>query len=113
MAEFEPLKEEIAKLGAQVVYIAAEKREGMFKPERFLEKNPVSFPFVLDEDRSVTKAYGLHHRIGKDALNIAHPATLVIDRQGVVQFIYRGDGQHDRAPFEPIFETLKKLASKN
>jgi len=113
MAQFEPVKEEIAKLGAQVVYIAAEKREGMFKPERFLEKNPVSFPFVLDEDRSVTKAYGLHHRIGKDALNIAHPATLVIDRQGVVQFIYRGDGQHDLAPFEPIFETLKKLASKN
>jgi len=113
MAQFEPLKEEIAKLGALVAYIAAEKREGMFKPEKFLEKNPVSFPFLLDEDRSVTKAYGLYHRIGKDALNIAHPATLVIDRQGVVQSIYRGEGQHDRAPLEPVFETLKKLRNKN
>lgn len=92
-----------------MVYIAAEKREGFFKPEKFLAKNPVSFPFLLDEDRSVTKAYGLYHHLGKDAFNIAHPATLVIDRKGVVQFVYRGDGQLDRAPLEPVFETLKKL----
>ena len=43
------------------------------------KKNPVSFPFLLDEDRVVTKNYGLYHLIGMDALNIAHPATLVID----------------------------------
>ena len=113
MAQFEPLQEEIAKLGAQVVYIAAEKREGLFKPEKFLEKNSVSFPFLLDEDRAVTKAYGLYHRIGKDAINIAHPATLVIDRLGVAQFIYRGENQQDRAPLEPIFEILKKLGTKS
>ena len=28
----------------------------------------------------MTKAYGLYHRMGMDAINIAHPATLVIDR---------------------------------
>ena len=113
MAQLEPLKNEIARLGAQLVYIAAEKREGMFKPEKFLEKNPVSFPFLLDEDRSVTKAYGLYHRLGKDAFNIAHPATLVVDHQGVLQFIYRGEDQHDRPPMEPVFEALKKLGSKS
>ena len=112
MAQLEPLKDEITRLGAQIVYIAAEKREGLFKPEKFLEKNPVSFPFLLDEDRAVTKAYGLYHRLGKDAINIAHPATLVIDRQGVVQFIYRGENQQDRAPLEPLFETLNKLGMK-
>ena len=112
MAQLEPLKDEITRLGAQIVYIAAEKREGLFKPEKFLEKNPVSFPFLLDEDRAVIKAYGLYHRLGKDAINIAHPATLVIDRQGVVQFIYRGENQQDRAPLEPLFETLNKLGMK-
>ena len=113
MAQLEPLKNEIASLGAQLVYIAAEKREGMFKPEKFLDKNPVSFPFLLDEDRSVTKAYGLYHRLGKDAFNIAHPATLVVDHLGVLQFIYRGEDQHDRAPMEPVFEALKKLGNKS
>ena len=110
MAQFEPLKQEIGKAGAQVIFVAAEKREGFFKPEKFLAKNPVSFPFLLDEDRAVTKAYGLYHRIGKDAINIAHPATLVIDRAGVVRFIYRGENQLDRTPLEPVLGAAQKAA---
>ena len=109
MAQLEPLRSEIEKAGAQLVYIAAEKRDGMFKPEKFLAEHPVSFPFLLDEDRTVTKAYGLYHRLGTDAFNIAHPATLVIDRKGMVRYIYRGENQHDRAPLEPVMEAIRKL----
>jgi len=111
MAQFEPMKAELEQAGVQAVFIAAEKRDGMFKPVKFLEKHPVSFPFLLDEDRTVTKAYGLYHRLGKDAINIAHPATLVIDRTGMVRFIYRGDSQTDRAPMEQVMEAVKKLVS--
>ena len=60
----------------------------------------------------VTKAYGLYHRMGMDALNIAHPATLVIDRDRMVRYIYRGDNQHDRAPFDEVLEAVKKLDSE-
>ncbi len=109
MAQLEPLKDEITKAPGQLVYIAAEKREGMFKPEKFLQEHPVSFPFLLDEDRSVTRAYGLYHRIGVDAFNIAHPATLVIDRSRTVRYIYRGKSQTDRAPVEPVLDALRKL----
>ena len=38
-----------------------------FKPEEFLANNPAPFPFLLDEDRRVTKAYGVYHRLGLDA----------------------------------------------
>ena|SRR5947209_1097748 len=109
MAQLEPVKTEINNAGAQLVYIAAEKREGMFKPAKFLEEHPVSFPFLLDEDRSVTRAYGLYHRVGHDAFNIAHPATLVIDRAGTVRYVYRGKNQLDRAPVEQVVEAVKKL----
>jgi peroxiredoxin len=102
MAQVESRKDEIQQTGAELAYIAAEKREGMFKPAKFLEQHPVSFPFLLDESREITKAYGLYHRIGMDALNIAHPATLVIDRERVLRYIYRGESQHDRAPLEPV-----------
>ncbi len=85
-----------------MAFIAAEKRDGVWKPERFLEKHPISFPFLLDEDREVTKAYGVHHAFGTDALNIAHPATLVIDRKGVVRYLYCGEGQLDRAPMDEV-----------
>jgi peroxiredoxin len=109
MAQLEPMKLEIEKAGAQLTYIAAEKRGGLFKPEEYLKKHPISFPFLLDEDRVVTKAYGLHHRLGTDAINIAHPATLLIDSGGTVRFIYRGDDQTDRAPVEQVLEAARKL----
>jgi peroxiredoxin len=109
MARVESIKGEIEQAAAEFAYIAAEKRDGVFKPVKFLEKKPVSFPFLLDEDRIVTKAYGLYHRIGLDALNIAHPATLVIDRNRDVRFIYRGDNQVDRAPLEQVIAAAKGL----
>lgn len=104
MAQFEPHQAEIDGTGARLVYLAAEKRDGWFRPAKYLIKNPVSFPFLLDEDRSVSKAYGLYHRLGKDAINIARPATLVIDRTGIVQYIYRGGNQLDRAPVEEVLQ---------
>ena len=110
MAQFEPHKDEIERAGAHLLYIAAEKGEGFFKPAKFLEKHPISFPFLLDEDRAVTKAYGLFHRFGRDAINIAHPSSLVIDRQGVLRYIYRGDNQGDRAPMEQVLEAVRKIA---
>lgn len=106
-AQFESLKAQIQKAGLQVALVAAEKREGMFKPMKHLAEHPVSFPFLLDEDRIVTKAYGLYHRIGLDAFNIAHPATLLIDQGGTVRFIYRGLSQNDRIPLEGVLEIAK------
>ena len=58
MAQLEPRKNEIEHAGAELVYIAAEKATGVWKPAKFLQSHPVSFPFLLDEDRSVTKAMG-------------------------------------------------------
>ena len=108
MTQFESRKPEIEAAGAQLVFIAAEKRDGVWRPGNFLEKHPISSVFLLDEDRAVTKAYGLHHALGTDALNIAHPATLVIDRGGLVRYIYRGDNQLDRAPLDEVIQALQE-----
>ena|SRR6476660_6869813 len=108
MAQLEPMKSEIAGAGAQLAYIAAEKSTGVWKPAKFLASHPVSFPFLLDEERTVTKAYGLYHRLAIDALNIAHPATLVIERDRKIAYIYRGDGQTDRPPFDHVLERSGK-----
>jgi peroxiredoxin len=110
LAQLELMKSEIERAGARLAYIAAEKTTGVWKPAKFLASHPVSFPFLLDENRAVTKAYGLCHRIGTDVFNIAHPATLVIDRDRTVDYIYRGDSQTDRAPFHQVMEAVKTLA---
>ncbi len=117
MTQFESRRREIEAAGAQLAFIAAEKRDGVWRPGRFLEKHPIASVFLLDEDRTVTKAYGLHHALATDALNIAHPATFVIcrddcrdnDRGGRVRYIYRGDSQLDRAPLDEILGALQGL----
>src|SRR5271165_6392560 len=109
MTQFESRRREIEAAGAQLAFIAAEKRDGVWKPGRFLEKHPISSVFLLDEERSVTKAYGLHHALGTDAINIAHPATFVIDRSGVIHYIYRGINQLDRAPLHQVIGVLQQI----
>jgi len=106
MAQFEPFKNEIAGAGS-LLYIAAEKRGGLFKPEKYLAEHPISFPFLLDEDRAVTKAYGIYHRLGTDAINIARPATFVVDRKGILRFVYVSSDQKDRADAGLILQELK------
>jgi peroxiredoxin len=116
MTQFESRLPEIEAAGASLAFIAAEKRDGVWKPGKFLEKHPIASVFLLDEDRTVTKAYGLHHALGTDAMNIAHPATLMIsrkgenDRSGVVRYIYRGDNQLDRAPLDQVLESLREIS---
>jgi len=107
MAQFEPVKAEIEAARAQAVFIAAEKRAGMFNPEKFLAEHPVSFPFLLDEDRQVTRAYGVYQRLGRDGINIARPGTFVVDGSGRARFIYVGANQTDRAPMKTVLGAIK------
>ncbi|MBV8205490.1 MAG: redoxin domain-containing protein [Acidobacteria bacterium] len=102
MAQFESAKQDFLQRSLAMVFIAAEKRAGIFKPERYFEKHPISFPFLLDEDRSVTRAWGVYQRLRMDAFNIARPATFVVDRQRHVRWIYLGASQVDRAHIEEV-----------
>lgn len=109
MAQLEPRKAEIEATGASLLYIAAEKRGGMFKPEKYLKEHPVSFPFLLDEDRRVTKAYGIYHRIGVDAFNIARPATFVVEPSGTIRYAFVGGNQHERSPVADFLEAARRI----
>jgi peroxiredoxin len=121
MAQFESRITEIKAARAQLAFIAAEKRNGVWKPGKFLAKHPIESVFLLDEDRAVTKAYGLHHAFSADAINIARPATFVIsgnkDRAGGndrwVRYIYRGDNQRDRAPLDEVISKLLELCNRS
>jgi peroxiredoxin len=106
MAQFEPQKDRIERAGT-LLYIAAEKRTGFFKPEKFLAEHPVTFPFLLDENRTVTKAYGIYHRLAHDAFNIARPASFVVKRNGILSFLYISKNQTDRAEVSIVVEQLR------
>ncbi len=51
---------------------------------KFLEDNPLPFHVLIDETRDVLRAYGVWHRVGIDAWNIARPALFLIGRDGTI-----------------------------
>ena len=51
----------------------------------------------------------MYHAIGIDALNIAHPATFIVDRHGKIRMIYVGMDQRDRMPVQAILEVLRGI----
>ena len=110
MAQFEPFKDEISKSGS-VLFIAAEKRGGLFKPEKYLVAHPAPFPFLLDEGRTVTKNYGVYHALGPDAFRIARPATFIVRRDGVIDYIHVGKDQRNRADINEVVQRLKQVSS--
>ena len=75
----------------------------------FLDRNPLPFPILCDDDRAVIKAYGMHNRIALDAWNMAHPGVILIDREGVIRWIYRSSSQFDIPKEELVISQLAGL----
>ena len=61
------------------------------------------FPILCDEDRAVIKQYGVWHPIGIDAINLARPASFLIDGlTRAIRFMFVGSTQFERADLETI-----------
>lgn len=107
MAQFEPFRDEIAGVGT-LLFIAAQKRGGLIAdPEKYLHDHPAPAAFLLDEDRAVTKAYGVYRALGIDSVNIARPASFVIDKSGKICFLYMGSNQMDRASLDQVMYAFR------
>jgi peroxiredoxin len=60
---------------------------------RYVEDRGLPFFVLIDETREVTKRYGVWHRMGLDAWNIARPALFAIDRDGTIRAVFVGETQ--------------------
>jgi peroxiredoxin len=58
----------------------------------------------------VVKAYGVWHRVGIDAWNIARPALFIIDQAGIIRYVFVADWQSE---FPTHAEIVKALADSN
>ena len=105
MAQLAPRSKEIEAKGS-LVFIAPQRRGGLIgDPVKFFagRKSLQEFPFLLDEDRSVTKAYGVYHRFGHDAYDIARPATFVVGQDHRIRYVFVSEAQHEGAPLDEVF----------
>jgi peroxiredoxin len=60
---------------------------------RYIEETGLAFDVLLDERREVVRAYGVWHRLGLDAWNIAHPAVFLVEQDRSIRYSFISDRQ--------------------
>ena len=76
---------------------------------RYVEETGLPFNILIDESRAVSKAYGVWHRIGLDAWNIARPAVFLIDRSGAIRYSFVGQTQKDFPSHDELLRQIQAL----
>ena len=76
----------------QIVAVVAQSSEAV---RRYIEETGLPFNILIDQSREVLKAYGVWHRVGLDAWNIARPAVFLIDRSGKIRYSFIADRQDE------------------
>lgn len=60
---------------------------------RYIEETGLPFDVLIDERRDMARAYGVWHRVGLDAWNIARPAVFLIDQDGSIRYSFISEHQ--------------------
>ena len=90
----------------QVVAVVAQSSSVV---RRYIEEAGLPFNILVDESRVVLKAYGVWHRLGLDAWNIARPALFLIDKAGAIRYSFIGERQDEFPSTEEILTALSSL----
>ena len=89
--------------------VVAQRSEAV---RRYVEDSGLPFNILVDESRDVSKAYGVWHRIGLDAWNIARPALFLIDPGGSIRYSFIADTQEEFPSHEEIVRALDSPAAR-
>src|SRR5215510_13739996 len=75
---------EAERAGVEIVTVSPDTNE---QSQRVADGLRLGYRFVADRDLAVTRRYGLvHARGGPDGRDVPRPATVVLDRDGVVRW---------------------------
>ena len=75
-----------------MVGVLAQNREAV---RRYIEETGLPFDILIDERRDMARAYGVWHRLGIDAWNIARPAVFLIEQDSTISYSFVGDNQKE------------------
>jgi peroxiredoxin len=78
---------------------------------RYIEETGLPFDVLIDESREVARAYGVWHRLGLDAWNIARPAAFVIDRDATIRYAFIADRQDEFPAPEELEAAISTVAA--
>jgi peroxiredoxin len=89
--------------GWQVVAVVAQSSTAV---RRYVEDKGLPFNILIDESRDVLKAYGVWHRFGLDAWNIARPSLFLIEPSGKIRYSFVAARQDEFPSHEEILREM-------
>ena len=85
--------------------VVAQKSDNV---RRYIEESGLPLDILIDESRDVLRQYGVWHRVGLDALNIARPALFLIEPDGRITYSFVADKQHEFPSHQEIVAILSR-----
>jgi len=107
MTQFESAYQEFTTRNAGVVFIAAQKINGLFRGKEHIHKHAYPFPVLFDEKRAVTRAYGVYQALGVDTFNLARRALFVVGPEGRICWIGVSPHQREAPPLGDILTAIE------
>ena len=103
MVELAQDVDEFRRHRVETAVVLAQRASGV---QRYMGDRRLPFELLVDETREVTKAYGVWHRIGLDAWNIARPAVFLIERDGSIGYSFIGQSQREFPSLDEILRAI-------
>jgi peroxiredoxin len=98
---------EAERAGVEVVAVSPDPNE---QSQRLAEGLRLGYRFVADPDLAVTRRYGLiHRRGGPGGVDVPRPATVVLDRDGIVRWFALSDNYQVRPDPRDIVRAVRAL----
>ena len=103
MVELAQDVDEFRRHRVETAVVLAQRASGV---QRYMGDRRLPFELLVDETREVTKAYGVWHRIGLDAWNIARPAVFLIDRDRSIRYAFIGRSQREFPSHDELLRAI-------
>lgn len=94
----------------QVIGIVAQRADVV---RRYIEETGLPFNILVDESRDVLRAYGVWHRAGLTAWNIAKPALFLVDGDRQIHYSFVADRQDEYPSPAMILDAIERLRDRH
>ena len=108
MAELQGLGAALSEAEREGVAIVAVSPDPNERSQKLADGLRLGYRFVADRDLAVTRRYGLvHPRGGSEGQDVPRPATVVLDRDGVVRWFSASSNFQVRPDPDAVLRALR------
>jgi len=98
---------EAERAGVEIVAVSPDPSE---RSHEMAQRLHLGYRFVADPDLAVTRRYGLvHARGGQQGEDVPRPTTVVLDRDGVVRWLWVSDNFQVRPDPNDVLRAVRGL----